>query len=264
MSRGGRHQLLVRDEMKGVILAGGSGSRLYPLTRITNKHLLPVYNQPMIYYPIQLLVSAGIERILVVTGGNHAGEFLPLLGNGSAFGLKHLDYTFQERAAGIADALALSRHFVAGDSVCVMLGDNIFEYSIALSVQRFVEQSRGARILLARVEHPEQYGVPRFEGDEITFIDEKPKTPASDYAVTGCYLYDPDVFSFVSGLKPSARGELEITDVNNAYLAERNLQHDIVQGYWADCGESFESYLRASNLVASHGANKRVAGERSS
>jgi glucose-1-phosphate thymidylyltransferase len=242
--------------VRGVILAGGSGSRLYPLTRITNKHLLPVYNQPMIYYPIQLLVAAGIDRILIVTGGNHAGEFLPLLGNGSAFGLKHLDYTFQERPAGIADALGLARHFIAGDSVCVVLGDNIFEYSIGPSVERFKDQGGGARVLLAAVEHPEQYGVPTLDGDRILHIDEKPVSPRSQYAVTGCYLYDADVFKLVTGLKPSARGELEITDVNNGYLERGGLHHDVLEGYWADCGESFESYLRANNLVAAHGANR--------
>lgn len=244
--------------MKGVILAGGSGSRLYPLTRITNKHLLPVYNQPMIYYPIQLLVAAGIDRILVVTGGNHAGEFLPLLGNGSAFGLKHLDYTLQERPAGIADALGLARHFVAGEPVCVLLADNIFEYSIAESVQRFLLQGGGARVLLTRVDHPEHYGVAVLEHDRIVRIVEKPTEPLSPYAVTGCYLYDSDVFSFVESLSPSARGELEITDVNNRYLQLGALHYDQLGGYWADCGESVDAYLRANNLVASHGANKRL------
>jgi glucose-1-phosphate thymidylyltransferase len=242
--------------VKGVVLAGGSGSRLYPLTRITNKHLLPVYNQPMIYYPMQLLVAAGIDRILVVTGGNHAGEFLPLLGNGSAFGLKHVDYTYQERPAGIADALGLARHFVGDESLCVVLADNIYEYSIRSAVERFDAQSGGARVLLAQVERPEQYGVPVLAGDRIVRIEEKPKSSPSNYAVTGCYLYDNRVFDIVSNLEPSARGELEITDVNNAYIARGELQHEILTGYWADCGESFDSYLRANNLVAQHGANK--------
>jgi glucose-1-phosphate thymidylyltransferase len=244
--------------MKGVILAGGSGSRLYPLTRITNKHLLPVYNQPMIYYSIQLLVAAGIDRILIVSGGNHAGGFLPLLGNGSAFGLRHIDYTLQERPAGIADALGLARHFIGDDSVCVLLADNIFEFSVRTSVERFQRQGQGARILLAAVEHPEQYGVPVLEGDRVVRIDEKPQRPASSFAVTGCYLYDTSVFDLVEGLKPSARGELEITDVNNAYIERGTLQHDHVSGYWADCGESFYSYRRAINLVAENGANKPV------
>ena len=245
--------------MKGVILAGGSGSRLYPLTRITNKHLLPVYDQPMVYYPIQLLVEAGIDRILIVTGGNHAGEFLPLLGNGSAFGLKHLDYTHQERAAGIADALALARHFVGGDDVCVLLGDNIFEFSIRPTVDRFEAQGGGARVILAGVDHPEHYGVPVFRDGHIEKIEEKPAVPASRYAVTGCYLYDNLVFEVVKGLEPSARGELEITDVNNAYLRRGRLQHDVIDGYWADCGESFESLLRANLLVQRNGASKPVA-----
>jgi glucose-1-phosphate thymidylyltransferase len=245
--------------MKGVILAGGSGSRLYPLTRITNKHLLPVYNQPMIYYPIQLLVKAGIDRILIVTGGNHAGEFLPLLGNGSAFGLKHIDYTFQERPAGIADALALAQHFVAEDDVCVLLADNIFEYSIRPTVERFQRQGGGARILLARVDHPEHYGVPVLNEERIERIDEKPTMAASPYAVTGCYLYDNGVFDAVKDLEPSARGELEITDVNNIYVRRGRLSHDVIEGYWADCGESFGSLLRANNLVAERGAGKSAA-----
>ncbi len=246
--------------MRGIILAGGSGTRLYPLTRITNKHLLPVYNQPMIYYPIQLLVTAGVDRILIVTGGNHAGEFLPLLGNGSAFGLKHIDYTYQERAAGIADALALAEHFAGGEDVCVLLADNVFEWSIRPSVERFQRQGGGARVLLAKTEHPEHYGVAVLEDARIARIEEKPKAPASAYAVTGCYLYDSDVFDIVRALVPSKRGELEITDVNNAYLARGSLQHDVLEDYWADCGESFDSYLAASNLVAERGANKIQAG----
>jgi len=242
--------------LKGVVLAGGSGSRLYPLTRITNKHLLPVYDRPMVYFPIQLLVDAGIDRILIVTGGNHAGEFLPLLGNGSAFGLKHLDYTYQEHAAGIADALRLARHFVGDDAACVVLADNIFEYSVRPQVERFVRQDRGARILLSPVDEPQHYGVPVFAGDRIVAIEEKPSAPRSPYAVTGCYLYDNRVFEIVEGLAPSARGELEITDVNNAYLARGELHHDVLEGYWADCGESFDSYLRAQHRVAERGANK--------
>jgi len=239
-------------------LAGGHGTRLYPLTRITNKHLLPVYDRPMVYFAIEALVGAGIDRILIVTGGNHAGEFLPLLGNGSAFGLKHLDYTFQERPSGIADALGLAEHFADGDAVCVMLADNIYEYSIAPSVQRFGTQAKGARLLVAEVDEPQHYGVPVFDGGRIVTIDEKPEKPASRSAVTGCYLYDADVFRIVADLTPSRRGELEITDVNNAYLRRGALEFDRLEGFWADCGESFGSYLRAANLVAERGANKPI------
>lgn len=243
--------------VKGIVLAGGLGSRLYPLTRITNKHLLPVYDRPMVYYAIEALVTAGIERILIVTGGNHAGEFLPLLGNGLQFGLRHLDYTFQERAGGIADALALAEHFASGDAVCVMLADNVFEHSIAGAVESFHRQRTGARVLLARVPEPQHYGVPVLENGRIVRIEEKPAEPASPYAVTGCYLYDAEVFRIVATLRPSARGELEITDVSNAYIARGTLSHEIVEGFWADCGESFDSYLAASNLVARNGANKK-------
>lgn len=244
--------------IKGVVLAGGSGSRLYPLTRITNKHLLPVYDKPMIYYAIEMLVAAGIDRILIVTGGNHAGEFLPLLGNGSAFGLAHLDYTYQEKAAGIADALALAEHFVGGDRLCVLLADNVFEWSVESVVSRYDQQERGARILLARTEQPQFYGVPVFNGERIVRVEEKPERPASQFAVTGCYLYDQHVFEIVRALKPSERGELEITDVNNAYLARGELEYEVVDGFWADCGESFASYLNAAKLVADRGANKRM------
>ncbi|MBI4346366.1 MAG: NTP transferase domain-containing protein [Elusimicrobia bacterium] len=245
--------------MRGIVLAGGSGSRLYPLTRITNKHLLPVYDRPMVYFAIEALVSAGIDRILVVTGGNHAGEFLPLLGNGSQFGLKHLDYTFQERPGGIAEALGLAEHFAGSQPVCVMLADNIYETSIASAVRRFGTQGDGARVLLARVSEPQHYGVPVMEGDRIVRIDEKPASPASAYAVTGCYMYDNGVFEIVRTLVPSGRGELEITDVNNAYVRRGKLCHEVIDGFWADCGESFGSYLRAANLVASNGANRPAA-----
>lgn len=242
--------------MRGVVLAGGSGSRLYPLTRITNKHLLPVYDRPMVYFAIEALVGAGIDRILVVTGGNHAGEFLPLLGNGSHFGLRHLDYTFQERPTGIADALGLASHFAGEDPVCVMLADNIYERSIADAVERFRRQGSGARILLAQVEEPWHYGVPVLDGDRILRIEEKPAKPASPYAVTGCYLYDRTAFDIIASLTPSQRGELEITDVNNAYVERGLLEYEVIDGYWADCGESFEAYLRAANLVAQRGANR--------
>ncbi len=243
-------------EIRGVVLAGGFGRRLYPLTRITNKHLLPVYDRPMIHYAIEALVGAHIERIMVVTGGNHAGEFLPLLGNGSDFGLRHLDYTYQEKAGGIAEALGLAEHFAAGARVCVMLADNIFERSIRPAVDRFRRQARGARVLLAEVERPEQYGVPVLDGPRIVRIEEKPATPPSSYAITGCYLYDASVFDIVRGLRPSGRGELEITDVNNAYIERGELEHEVVEGFWADCGESFDAYMRAARLVAEHGANR--------
>lgn len=247
--------------MRGVILAGGSGSRLSPLTRVTNKHLLPVYDRPMIYYAVAALVSAEIERILVVTGGNHAGDFLPLLGNGEHFGLKHIDYTYQESAGGIAQALTLAKHWAGGSPVCVLLADNVFEYSIAGAVRRFRDSgSHGARLLLASVEDPSAYGVPSFENGQIARIDEKPATPASPYAVTGCYLYDAQVFGFAEALNPSRRGEIEITDVNNAYIAVRALSFEVVKGYWADCGESFASYKRAIDLVAALGANKEDPG----
>ena len=242
--------------MRGVVLAGGTGTRLHPVTRITNKHLLPVYDRPMVFFAIEALVGAGIERILIVTGGNDAGDFLPLLGNGSQFGLSHIDYTFQEKPAGIADALGLAKHFAGGDDVCVMLADNVFERSIAPSVRAFAAQGGGARLLLARVDEPQHYGVPVFDGDRIGRIEEKPAVPSSPYAVTGCYLYDAEVFDVVPTLRPSGRGELEITDVNNAYVDRGTLRHDVIEGYWADCGESFRSYLRAANLVAEHGANR--------
>lgn len=241
--------------VKGVILAGGTGTRLGPLTRITNKHLLPVYDRPMIFYPIEQLVRAGIDRIMVVTGGNHAGEFLRLLGNGAEFGLRHLDYAYQDRAGGIAEALSLAEFFADGDPVAVVLGDNIYQHSIAPSAQKFIERPIGARLLLARVDNPAAYGVAVMEGDRLKQIVEKPEMPPSDLAVTGVYFYDSRVFEFARSLKPSGRGELEITDVNNRYLELDQLQYDVVEGYWADCGESPDMLLRASELVSRHGAN---------
>jgi len=241
--------------MKGVITAGGLGTRLLPMTRVTNKHLLPVYDRPMIFYPIQTLVQAGIEDIMIITGGNHAGDFLPLLGNGKEFGLKRLHYTYQEREGGIAEALSLTRDFVGGNPVVVMLGDNIIEKNIARFVADFRRQERGAKILLKEVDHPEQYGVPTIENGRIVKITEKPKTPESNYAVIGIYMYDSRVFDIIRELKPSARGEFEITDVNNAYLAEGTLTHDILEGWWADCGETRSSLHEAGNLVARTGAN---------
>ncbi len=236
--------------MKGVILAGGLGSRLFPLTKVTNKHLLPIYNKPMIYYPIQTLVRAGIQDILLVTGGNSAGDFLKLLGNGKEFGLKHINYAYQEGEGGIAHALALAEHFIDNDRVVVILGDNILEDNITESVKRFSKQKNGARILLKKVPDPERFGVAEFRGKNITKIIEKPAHPKTPYAVVGVYMYDADVFKIVRTLKPSKRGELEITDVNNAYLKRGNLEYDILKGFWTDAG-TFESLHRANCLVAS-------------
>lgn len=244
--------------MKGIVLAGGSGSRLFPATQVTNKHLLPVYDRPMIFYSLEQLAGAGIDRIMIVTGGNHAGEFLRLLGNGSAFGLHHLDYAYQEREGGIAEALGLCEWFAAGDPVVVLLGDNIFEYSIRSIVDRFEQDPRGACLVLARVEDPRPYGVAVMESGRVVSIIEKPKDPPSNLAVTGLYLYDARVFDIVKTLTPSGRGELELTDVNNRYLQLGECRTETLDGYWADCGESFESLLRASNLVAGRGANKVV------
>jgi len=236
--------------LKGVILAGGLGKRLYPLTKITNKHLLPVCSKPMIYYPIQTLVDAGIKDILIVTGGSHAGEFLRLLGNGAEFGLKHINYTYQEGEGGIAEALGLAKHFADNDKIVVILGDNIIEKSIKKAVQQFDEQECGARILIKKVDDPERFGVVEFRGEEIKSIAEKPKkNPKSDYAVTGIYMYDNRVFDIIKTLKPSRRGELEITDVNNAYIKRGELTYSKLDGWWTDAG-TFESLLRANNLVA--------------
>lgn len=242
--------------MKGVILAGGFGRRLNPLTRITNKHLLPVYDRPMIYYAVEQLATAGLDRIMIVTGGNHAGEFLRLLGNGSEFGLRHLDYAYQERAGGIAEALGLAEHFAGGEPVAVMLGDNIFEYSVAPVLRRFREHPIGAHLLLVRVTDPSAYGVVALEGDRITRIVEKPADPPSDLIAAGLYCYDARVFDLIRTLVPSGRGELELTDVNNHYIALGAVTHELLRGYWADCGESIEGLLEAGDLVRKHGANK--------
>jgi glucose-1-phosphate thymidylyltransferase len=236
-------------KLRGVILAGGTGSRLNPLTKVTNKHLLPVYNAPMIYYPIRTLVNAGITQILIVTGGRNAGDFLRLLSNGKEFGLKHLHYTYQEGEGGIADALRLAEDFAEGEKICVVLGDNILEGSIREAVVKFEQQERGAHILLKSVTNPERFGVPVFEGDRIIRIEEKPARAASQFAVTGVYFYDPSVFEKANRLKPSSRGELEITDVNNAYLQEGTLTYSILDGWWTDAG-TFESLRLATNLVA--------------
>lgn len=241
--------------MKGVILAGGTGSRLFPLTRVTNKHLLPVYNRPMIFYPIQTLVDAGVHDILLVTGGHSAGEFLRLLGNGKDFGLKHINYTYQEGEGGIADALRLAEYFADGEPVCVVLGDNIIEGNILAACERFRRNPSGAHIILKEVPDPQRFGVPALAGDKVVRIDEKPSAPASPYAVIGIYFYDHTVFDRIHTLKPSARGELEITDVNNSYIAEGSLSYSILEGWWTDAG-TFDSLLRANTLVAQSGACK--------
>ncbi len=242
--------------MKGVVLAGGLGSRLSPLTRVTNKHLLPVYDKPMIFYPIQALVNAGVEEILVVTGGNSAGDFLKLLANGKDFGLRHLNYAYQEGEGGIAAALDVAEPFVEGERICVVLGDNIIENNFRAAAQAFLKQPSGAKILLKEVPSPQRFGVPQFDAaGRIIRIVEKPADPPSSMAVTGIYMYDADVFDIIKTLKPSARGELEITDVNNAYLARGDLSWDVLEGWWSDAG-TFASLLKAGNLVAQSGANK--------
>ena len=242
--------------MKGVILAGGLGTRLMPMTKVTNKHLLCVYDKPMIYYPVQCLVNAGIKDILLVTGGNSAGDFLQLLGNGSEFGLEELHYTYQEGGnAGIADALKLAEHFADGEKIIVVLGDNIIEGNICQAVAGFDRQEKGAKVMLKEVPDPQRFGVPEIQGDKIVRIEEKPKQPKSSYAVIGIYLYDAEVFNIARTLKPSARGELEITDVNNAYIEQGSLTYDVLNGWWTDAG-TVESLYRATCLVAEGGANK--------
>ncbi len=235
--------------MKGVVLAGGTGSRLFPLTKITNKHLLPIYDKPMVYYPIMTLVEAGIRDILIVTGGRNAGDFLRLLANGKEFGLKHLDYTYQEGEGGIADALRLAEHFADGHRLCVILGDNIIEGSIRPAVEEFKQQPRGAKILLKEVKDAKRFGVAEIVGDRIVRIEEKPEKPRSNAAVTGIYMYDDTVFDKIATLSPSSRGELEITDVNNAYIKEGTMSFSFLDGWWTDAG-TFVSLRRANNLVA--------------
>ena len=240
--------------MKGVVLAGGLGSRLRPLTAVTNKHLLPVYNQPMIYYPIQTLINAGISDIMIVTGGNSAGDFLKLLGNGKAFGLKHLNYTYQEGEGGIAAALSLVEHFAGDEAICVVLGDNIIQGNIRTAADAYREQDGGAKILLKKVSDPQRFGVPEIDGHRVLRIEEKPQQPKSEFAVIGIYMYDNNVFDIIRTLRPSGRGELEITDVNNAYIERGKMTWDELEGWWTDAG-TFESLLHASNLVAQTGAN---------
>jgi len=234
--------------MKGVVLAGGTGSRLSPLTRVTNKHLLPIYDKPMIYYPLQTLVEAGIQDILIVTGGNNAGDFLRLLRNGKDFGLNQLSFAYQEGEGGIADALRLAEPFAAGERICVILGDNILENSIRGPLEKFEGQLDGALILLKEVRDPERFGVPVFEGKRIVRIEEKPKVPGSPYAVIGVYFYDGTVFDRVRTLRPSGRGEFEITDVNNSFLFEEQLSYYVIDGGWTDAG-TFESLWRATKMV---------------
>ncbi len=244
--------------MKGIVLAGGTGSRLFPLTKITNKHLLPIYDKPMIYYPIQTLVDAGISDIMVVTGGKNSGDFLRLLANGKQFGLKHIAYTYQEGEGGIAEALGLCEHFADGQPICVVLGDNILEKSIRAAADDFRKQKVGARILLKEVPDAERFGVAEFSGDRIIGIEEKPAQPKSSFAVTGIYMYDATVFEKISTCKPSKRNELEITDVNNAYIREGTMSYSFLDGWWTDAG-TFDSLLRAANLVHCSGAKSEQA-----
>ncbi len=246
--------------MKGVLLAGGTGSRLHPLTRITNKHLLPIYDRPMINWGIEALVNAGITEIMLVTGGTHAGEFLRLLGNGHEFGIDRLSYGYQERPGGIAEALGLAARFVDGDPVLVMLADNIVENSIRPMVDAFRADPQGARILLTPVEedeHLRHLGVPTFDDDaKVVGIVEKPEHPASKFGVTGIYCYDADVFDVIPTLVPSGRGELEITDVNNHYIAQGAMAYDVLEGFWGDAGESIDAYYTVNDFVRKYGANK--------
>jgi glucose-1-phosphate thymidylyltransferase len=241
--------------MKGVILAGGLGTRLFPLTKITNKHLLPIYDRPMIYYPIEALVNAGVTDIMIVTGGKKSGDFLSLLGNGADFGLKHLNYTYQKGEGGIAEALGLCEHWVAGDDVCVVLGDNIIERNIARGVANFRSQGGGAKIMLKEVHDPQRFGVAELKGDHVMAIEEKPKAPRSNLAVIGIYMYDARVFEVIKTLEPSDRGELEITDVNNWFIRDGSMTFEVLEGWWTDAG-TFDSLLKAATLVADGGANR--------
>ena len=236
--------------MKGVVLAGGLGTRLRPLTSITNKHLLPVYNKPMVYYPIEMLVEAGITDIMIVTGGNSAGDFLRLIGNGEDFGLSRINYAYQKGEGGIAQALGLAREFVGNDRVVVVLGDNILQNGIKKGVEAFAQQQQGSRIFLKRVDHPWEYGIAEVDGNKIKRITEKPKDPPSDLAVIGVYMYPPDVFDIVATLTPSARGELEVTDINNTYIQRGEMEYQVVEGWWLDAGESHEALLKANLVVA--------------
>ncbi len=241
--------------MKGVILAGGMGTRLLPITKVTNKHLMPLYDKPMVYYPLQILGNAGIDDILIVTGGEYAGDFLRLLANGKEFGLKRLNYAYQEGSGGIADALSLAEDFADGERICVILGDNIIEGNIKRAAAEYREQPSGARIFLKEVEDPKRFGVATIEGDKVVKIVEKPKQPETNLAVIGIYMYDSAVFDLISNLEPSARGELEISDVNNLYIERGDMAYSMLDGWWTDAG-TFPTLLRASNLVAETGANR--------
>jgi glucose-1-phosphate thymidylyltransferase len=249
--------------VKGVVLAGGTGSRLHPLTRITNKHLLPIYDRPMVTYAIEALVKAGITEIMLVTGGTHAGEFLRLLGNGQEYGIDRLFYAYQERPGGIAEALGLAQRFVKDDRLVVVLGDNIFEFSIKPAVDNFLAQAKGARLLLARTEdaeHLRHLGVPQFDGNSrIVNIIEKPEKPPSKFGVTGIYFYPSEVFDVLPRLKPSGRGELEITDVNNWFIREAVAEYDVLEGFWGDAGESIDAYYTVNDFVRRNGANKHTS-----
>jgi glucose-1-phosphate thymidylyltransferase len=245
--------------MKGVILAGGSGTRLHPLTRITNKHLLPIYDRPMVNYAIEALVQAGVTELMLVTGGTHAGEFFRLLGNGHEYGIERLFYAYQEQAGGIAEALGLAERFVERDRCVVMLADNVVGRSLKPSVENFLAQAAGARILLSAVEDPthlRHLGVPALDGDRVVRIVEKPEDPPSGYAVTGIYFYDESVWDVIPNLEPSGRGELEITDVNNAFVDRSAMEYDILEGFWGDAGESIEAYYEVNDFVRTHGVNK--------
>jgi glucose-1-phosphate thymidylyltransferase len=245
--------------MKGVVLAGGKGTRLHPLTRITNKHLLPIYDRPMVTYAVEALVGAGVKELLLVTGGTHAGEFFRLLGDGHEYGIERLSYAYQEREGGIAEALGLAERFAVDEPVAVVLADNVFERSIRPAIESFEKQKKGARILLAHIQDPEHLrhlGVAELDGDRVVRIVEKPEEPASEYAVTGVYLYDASVFEVIPSLQPSGRGELEITDVNNWYVEQGAMTYEIVEGFWGDAGESIDAYYEVNDFVRAHGVNK--------
>ncbi len=245
--------------MKGVVLAGGKGTRLHPLTRITNKHLLPIYDRPMVTYAVEALIGAGVKELLLVTGGTHAGEFFRLLGDGHEYGIERLSYAYQEREGGIAEALGLAERFAVEEPIAVVLADNVFERSIRPAIESFEKQKKGARILLAHIDDPEHLrhlGVAELDGDRVVKIVEKPEEPASEYAVTGVYLYDASVFEVIPTLQPSGRGELEITDVNNWYVEQGAMTYEIVEGFWGDAGESIDAYYEVNDFVRAHGVNK--------